>query len=73
VNDTELFAYYRTAAFASFAGSYYFFIVVVIIRHKPTAAARRALPLIVRAFFNDTITIAVGTGLLCHVDTSRKN
>jgi hypothetical protein len=51
-----------TAHCAHSAGSYYFFIVVVIITYKPTAAARWALLLIVRAFFNDTITIAVGTG-----------
>jgi hypothetical protein len=43
-------------------GLYYFFLAVVVIRYKTTATARWALLLIVRAFFNDTITVAVWTG-----------
>jgi hypothetical protein len=38
---------------------YYFFLAVVVIRYETTATARWALLLIVQAFFNDTITIAV--------------
>ena len=41
---------------------YYFFLAVVVIRYETTAPARRALLLIVGAFFNDTITVAVWTG-----------
>jgi len=41
---------------------YYFFLVVVVVGYKTTATARWALLLIVRAFFNDTITVAVWTG-----------
>ena len=41
---------------------YYFFPVVVVIRYETTATARWALPFIVRAFFDDTITVAVWTG-----------
>ncbi|MGA8823380.1 MAG: hypothetical protein WB613_11210, partial [Pseudolabrys sp.] len=41
---------------------YYFLVVVVVIRYETTATARWALLFIVRALFNDTITIAVGTG-----------
>ena len=41
---------------------YYFFLAVVAIRYETTATARRALLFIVRAFFNDTITVAVWTG-----------
>jgi hypothetical protein len=41
---------------------YYFFPAVVVIRYETTATARWALPFIVRAFFNDTITVAVWTG-----------
>jgi hypothetical protein len=40
----------------------YFFLAVVVIRYETTATARRALLLIVGAFFNDTITVAVWTG-----------
>jgi hypothetical protein len=39
--------------------------MVVVIRYKTTATASWALLFIVRAFFNDTITVAVWTG--CHV------
>jgi len=41
---------------------YYIFLAVVVIRYETTATARRALLLIVRAFFNNTITIAVWAG-----------
>jgi hypothetical protein len=41
---------------------YYFFLAVVVIRYETTAAARWALLFIVRAFFNDTITVALRTG-----------
>ena len=41
---------------------YDFFLAVVVIRYETTATARWALLFIVRAFFNDTITIAVWTG-----------
>ena len=40
---------------------YYFFLAVVVIRYETTATARWALLFIVRAFFNDTITVAVWT------------
>jgi hypothetical protein len=36
--------------------------IVVVIRYETAATARWALLLIVRAFFNDTITVAVWTG-----------
>jgi hypothetical protein len=36
--------------------------VVVVIRYETTATARWALLFIVRAFFNDTITVVVWTG-----------
>jgi len=51
---------------------YYFFLAVVVIGYEATATARWALLLIVRAFFNDTITVAVWAGfheragLNCH-------
>ncbi|MGB8394586.1 MAG: hypothetical protein WCE27_13295, partial [Pseudolabrys sp.] len=38
---------------------YYFFMLVVVVRYETTATARWALLFIVRAFFDDTITIAV--------------
>ncbi len=41
---------------------YYFFLAVVVIRYETTATAVWALLFIVRAFFNDTITVAVWTG-----------
>jgi len=37
-------------------------LVVVVVRYKTIPAARRALLFIVRAFFNDTVTVAVWTG-----------
>jgi hypothetical protein len=45
--------------------SYYFFVVlvVVVIRHKTTAAAPWALHLVVGAFLNDAIAVAVRAGL----------
>ena len=41
---------------------YYFFLAIVLIRYETTATARWALLFIVRAFFDDTITVAVWTG-----------
>jgi hypothetical protein len=41
---------------------YYFFMLVVVVRYETTATARWALLFIVRAFFDDTITVAVWTG-----------
>ena len=41
---------------------YYFFLAIVIISYETTATARWALLFIVRAFFNDAITVAVWTG-----------
>src|SRR5262245_13532729 len=35
---------------------------VIVIRYETTATARWTSPFIVRAFFNDTITVAVWTG-----------
>jgi hypothetical protein len=35
---------------------------VIVIRYETTDTARWALPFIVRAFFNDTITVAIWTG-----------
>jgi hypothetical protein len=37
-------------------------LVVVVVRYKTIATAGRALLFIARAFFNDTITVAVWTG-----------
>jgi hypothetical protein len=50
-------------AFGPARSAYYFFIVIIVIGHKTLAAARWALLLIVRAFFNDAITVTVWTGL----------
>jgi hypothetical protein len=36
--------------------------MAVVVTYETTATARWALPFIVRAFFNDTITVAVWTG-----------
>jgi hypothetical protein len=41
---------------------YYFFLAVVVIGYETTATACWTLLFIVRAFFNDTITVAVWTG-----------
>ena len=41
---------------------YFFIIIIIIIGHETTAAAHWALLFIVRALFDDTITIAVWTG-----------
>ena len=49
---------------------YYFFLAVVVVRYETTATARWALLFIVRAFFNDTVTVAVWTGF--HVCASRE-
>jgi hypothetical protein len=43
-------------------GSADYFFIVIVIRHETTAAARWALPLIVRTLFNDAITVTIGTG-----------
>jgi hypothetical protein len=40
---------------------YYFLMAVIVIWHETTATARCTSPFIVRAFFNDTITVAVWT------------
>jgi len=45
-------------------------LVVVVVRYKTIPAARRALLFIVRAFFNDTITVAVWTGF--HLRLARR-
>jgi hypothetical protein len=45
----------------------HFFIIIIVIRHETTATARWALPLIVRALFNDAVTVAVWTGFGFHV------
>ena len=42
---------------------YYFSLAVVVVRYETRATARWALLFIVRAFFNDTITVAFWTGL----------
>jgi hypothetical protein len=41
---------------------YYFFLAVVVVRYETKATARWALLFIVRAFFDDTIAVAVWTG-----------
>ena len=41
---------------------YYFLMAVIVIRYETAATARWTSPFIVRAFFNDTITVAVWTG-----------
>ena len=41
---------------------YYFLLAVAVIRYETTATARWTLLFIVRAFFSDTITVAVWTG-----------
>jgi hypothetical protein len=54
-------------------GSADYFFIVIVIRHETTAAARWALPLIVRALFNDTITVTIGTGFhVCLPVNNRK-
>ena len=49
------------------AGSACYFFIIIFIRHETTAAARWALPLIVRTLFNDAVTVAVWTGFGFHV------
>jgi hypothetical protein len=44
---------------------YYFFLAVVVIRYETTATTRWALLFIVRAFFDDTVTVAVWTVFMC--------
>ena len=41
---------------------YYFFLAVAVVRYETTATARWALLFIVRAFINDTVTVAIWTG-----------
>src|SRR5215471_14558545 len=41
---------------------YYFLMAVIVIRYETAATARWTSQFIVRAFFNDTITVAVWTG-----------
>ena len=57
---------------ASRMSPYYFFIIVAVIRHKTTAAAGRASLLVVRAFFNDAVAVAVRTGLHVRPSTASK-
>jgi len=52
----------RSASSTRLSCVYDVLIVVVVVRYKTTPTARRALLFIVRAFFNDTITVAVWTG-----------
>src|SRR5262245_63685121 len=40
---------------------YYFLMAVIVIRYETTATARWTSPFFVRAFFNDTNTVAVWT------------
>jgi hypothetical protein len=42
--------------------------LVVVVRYETTTTARWALLFIVRAFFNDTITVAVWTGFHVRLD-----
>jgi hypothetical protein len=49
------------------AGSACYFFIIIVIRYETAAAARWALPLIVRTLFNDAITVAVWTGFGFHV------
>jgi hypothetical protein len=46
---------------------YHVFVVVVVIRYETTATARWALLFIIRATFNDTITVAVRAGFHVHL------
>ena|SRR6516165_4225622 len=50
---------------------YYFFIIVAVIRHKTTATAGRASLLVVRAFFNDAVAVAVRTSFHVRPHQSR--
>jgi hypothetical protein len=50
---------------------YYFFLAVVVIRYETTATACWASLFIVRAFFNDTVAVAVWTGF--HVRGSKSD
>jgi len=44
------------------AGSaYYFIIIIIVISHETTATAHWALLLIIRALFNDAVTVALWT------------
>src|SRR5215472_3656232 len=52
---------------ASVGSVSHFFFIIIVIRHETTAAARWALPFIVRTLFNDAVTVAVWTGFGFHV------
>src|SRR5215467_9331385 len=51
----------------SSTGSANYLFIIIVIRHETTAAARWALPLIVRTLFNDAIAVALWTGFGFHV------
>jgi hypothetical protein len=52
----------RSASSIRLSCVYDVLVVAVVVRYKSIPAARRASLFIVRAFFNDTITVAVRTG-----------
>jgi hypothetical protein len=45
----------------------YYFFGVIVIRYETTAAARRALLFIVRAFFKNAFTVAIWTSFHVHL------
>jgi len=54
---------FRLSAYAADRRCFYYFLMaVIVIRYETTATARWTSPFIIRAFFNDTITVAVWTG-----------
>jgi hypothetical protein len=59
--STNLVQYQKNAS-ADWRCPYYFFMVVGIVGYETTATACWALLFIVRAFFNNPITVAVCTG-----------
>ncbi len=52
----------RSASSIRLSCVYDVLVVVAVVRYKTIPTTRRALLLIVHAFFNDTITVAVRTG-----------
>ena len=52
----------RSASSIRLSCVYDVLVVAVVVRYKTIPTARRASVFIVRAFFNDTITVAVRTG-----------
>ena len=52
----------RSASSIRLSCVYDVLVVAVVVRYKTIPTARRASLFIVRAFFNDTITVAVRTG-----------